>query len=165
MNRGILAERLANGMKKAWEATKKEPVSAGAIDWKIEQVYLPPAEFIRELKEKAGSLDTALLRKSAKKIAYFTRCQEGKKIDIECLSLGRARILFMPGELFVEYQLAAKSMRSDLFVAMAAYGEDGPGYIGTAIAYKQGGYEPTASNVDEKAEGILMESIRKLLKK
>ncbi len=80
-----------------------------------------------------------------------------------CLSLGSARILNMPGELFVEYQLAAKAMRPDLFVTMAAYGDDGPAYIGTAIAYKQGGYEAGASNVTPEAEGILMGAIRKLL--
>jgi hypothetical protein len=165
VNRGILAERLADGMKKAWESTKREPVNSEAIEWKIEPVLLPPAESIKELKEKAGVKDTVLLRASAKKLAYFQRCQEGKKIDVECLSLGRARILFMPGELFVEYQLAAKAMRPDLFVAMAAYGEDGPAYIGTSIAYKQGGYEPTVSSVNAEAEGILMESMRKLLKK
>jgi len=59
--------------------------------------------------------------------------------------LGRAlsahAISLPPGELFVEYQLAAKKMRNDLFVTMAAYGDGGPGYIPTAIAFKQGGYE------------------------
>ena len=54
---------------------------------------------------------------------------------------GRARVLHMPGELFVEYQLAAQKLRPDLFVAMAAYGDYGPGYIGTEVAYPQGGYE------------------------
>ena len=44
----------------------------------------------------------------------------------------------MPGELFVEYQLAAKAERKDLFVAMAAYGDYGPYYIGTAVAYTEG---------------------------
>jgi hypothetical protein len=48
--------------------------------------------------------------------------------------------LHLPGELFVEYQLAAKARRPDLFVALAAYGDFSPGYIGTAIAYEQGGY-------------------------
>ena len=47
----------------------------------------------------------------------------------------------MPGELFVEYQLFAQRLRPDLFVAMAAYGDYSPGYIGTRIAYTQGGYE------------------------
>jgi len=56
-------------------------------------------------------------------------------------------VLHMPGELFVEYQLAAQRMRPNDTVCMAAYGDYGPGYIGTQIAYTQGGYEtsPRAS--------------------
>ena len=71
----------------------------------------------------------------------------------------------MPGELFVEYQLAAKAMRRDLHVAMTAYGDYGPGYIGTAAAYREGGYEtsPRSSGVDERAEPILMAAIKTLL--
>jgi len=65
-----------------------------------------------------------------------------------------------------EYQLAAKAERPDLFVAMAAYGDYGPGYIGTAVAYQQGGYEVTeyaSSNVAPEVEGVLMTAIKKLL--
>jgi hypothetical protein len=82
------------------------------------------------------------------------------------LKLGRGRILHLPGELFVEYQLAAKAQRPDLFVAMAAYGDYAPWYIGTAIAYEQGGYEtePRSSNVAPQAEDMLLGAIRKLLK-
>jgi hypothetical protein len=66
--------------------------------------------------------------------------------------LGNGRIVFMPGELFVEYQLAAQAMRPHSFVAMAAYGEYGPEYIGTKIAYSQGGYE--TSNVSHTAPEV-----------
>jgi len=54
--------------------------------------------------------------------------------------LGRARILHLPGELFVEYQLAAKAMRSDLFVTMAAYGDYAPWYIARRPPTNKGGY-------------------------
>jgi hypothetical protein len=72
----------------------------------------------------------------------------------------------MPGELFVEYQLAAKKMRPDLKIAMAAYGDYGPGYIGTEVAYAEGGYETrtTSSFVAPQVEGVITEAIRKLLK-
>ena len=71
----------------------------------------------------------------------------------------------MPGELFVEYQLAAKKMRSDLKIAMAAYGDYGPAYIGTEVSYAEGGYEnrPTSSFVAPQVEGVIMGAIRKLL--
>jgi hypothetical protein len=56
-------------------------------------------------------------------------------------------------------------MRADLHVAMAAYGEYGPGYIGTARAYDEGGYETSkpASDVAPEVEGVLMDAMRKLL--
>src|SRR5690606_36892948 len=98
---------------------------------------------------------------------WLRRAQAGKTIDVACLSLRNSRMLFMPGELFVEYQLAAKAERPDLFVAMAAYGDLGPGYIGTTMAYEKGGYEVSdrASNVAPEVEGLLMKAISKLLKK
>ena len=70
----------------------------------------------------------------------------------------------MPGELFVEYQLAAQKLKPDAFVCMAAYGDYGTGYIGTAEAYTQGGYETgIVSRVTPRAEAILMEAVRELL--
>ncbi|MEX1239361.1 MAG: hypothetical protein WEB30_06575 [Cyclobacteriaceae bacterium] len=144
-NRGVLAERLADGMKRAWEATVREPIITNAAAWLTEPVALKP----NTLKGDDNP--------------YVRRYNAGGKIDLHCLALGRARILFMPGELFVEYQLAAKAMRPDLFVAMAAYGDYGPGYIPTAKAFKEGGYEPGASRVTPQAEEVLMTGIRKFL--
>jgi hypothetical protein len=71
----------------------------------------------------------------------------------------------MPGELFVEYQLAAQKMKPGSFVAMAAYGDYGPGYIGTKVAYTQGGYETgIVSRVAPDVEQVLMDAMRHLLK-
>ena len=72
----------------------------------------------------------------------------------------------MPGELFVEYQLKAQKLTPDLFVAMAAYGDYAPGYIGTEIASGQGGYETShrASRVAPAVEGVLIDAVKKLLK-
>jgi hypothetical protein len=66
--------------------------------------------------------------------------------------------------LFVEYQLAAKAMRPDLNVMMAAYGDYGPGYIGTERAYQEGGYETQASssNVDPSVESLLIDVLGQL---
>ncbi|MEP1647655.1 MAG: hypothetical protein ABJK10_26045, partial [Rhodopirellula bahusiensis] len=55
--------------------------------------------------------------------------------------------------------------RPDLKVAMAAYGDYGPGYIGTEEAYGQGGYETSqrASKVAPAVETVLMKGVQKLL--
>lgn len=168
-NRQILADRVAEGMRLAWESTKKSPLSAQDVAWNVEPVVLPVAEHL-----DAAELQKTLEDKQAEPGARYTagqrliwlkRCQSGETIDIGCLSLGNARVLHMPGELFVEYQLAAQKLRTDLFVAMAAYGEYGPGYIGTEVAYSQGGYETSAraSKVAPEVEGVLMGAVKKLL--
>ena len=86
------------------------------------------------------------------------------QIEMSCLTLGPALILHMPGELSVEYQLAAQKMRPHDFVAMAAYGDYGPGYICMAAHYSQGGYEPTASRVGPAVQGVLFAAMKELLK-
>jgi hypothetical protein len=168
-NRFVLAQRLADGMKRAWAETKKEPITADQIKWTIEAVSIPPAAHLTKDKLTAYMMatnQTFITRGAASRLAYVERSNGGHKLVISCLSLGRARILHMPGELFVEYQLAAKAQRPDLFVAMAAYGDYGTWYIGTSKSYAEGGYEtsPGATNVGPEAEPILRAAISNLLK-
>jgi hypothetical protein len=55
-------------------------------------------------------------------------------------------------------------MAPDRFVAMAAYGDYGPGYIGTEIAYWEGGYETgPASRTSPSVEGVLTHALETLL--
>ncbi len=101
----------------------------------------------------------------ADRLGWLRRRREGRPIDLQLLRAGRLRVLHLPGEAFVEFQLAAKAMRPDLTVAVAAYGDYGPGYIGTARAYDEGGYETSdrASNVTATAEAELLRAIKVLL--
>jgi hypothetical protein len=100
---------------------------------------------------------------TARDLAFLRRMTSGHKIPLTCLEIGPARVVHMPGELFVEYQLAAQKMRPEAFVAMAAYGDAAPTYIGTRIAYSQGGYEPTRSRVSFDVEEVLLPAIAELL--
>jgi hypothetical protein len=169
-NRLILAQRLAAGMRRAWQSTKREPIAGTNVSWEIEQVAIPPAKHLTAAELEAqlkGHAAPFVAGGGASRLAWLRRCQAGHQIDVACLALGRARILHLPGEPFVEYQLAAKADRPDLFVAVAGYGDYAPWYIGTAVAYGQGGYEtsPSASNVAPEVEGILSGVIRKLLQR
>jgi len=168
ITRWLLAQRLADGMRRAWEATQKVPLAAADVNWSVVSVTLPPATHLKEAELEAAmrESDKVLQPIVTAQLAWLQRCQAGHQMDVCCLRLGRARVLHMPGELFVEYQLAAKEMRSDLFIAMAAYGDYGPGYIGTAAAYEQGGYEtgPRASSVAPGVEDVLLEGLRELLR-
>jgi len=140
-NRRILAERLADGMRRAWDATKREPLSPNRVGWTVEPVSLPVSKDLDEakLQEQLKSRDARFMAVGGpSKLAWVQRSREGRQIDVTCLKLGRARVLHLPGELFVEYQLNAKAERPDLFVAMAAYGDYGPWYIGTGRGLRPG---------------------------
>lgn len=165
-NRLILAERLADGMKRAWESTQREPITPASILWTVEPVKLIPAAGIEKLEASMKTETPVFVANNISKLVWLQRLKAGKTIDISSLTAGKVRILHLPGEPFVEYQLAAKAARPDLFVAVAGYGDYGVGYIGTAVAYPQGGYETgQASGVTAEAEEILMKAIRKLLQK
>ena len=126
-------------------------------------LHLVRPQLQSELEDE--STKPAVRLNTAKKLAFLQRLSEGEKIAVSCLEIGDLRVLFMPGELFVEYQLAAQAMRPDLEVLMAAYGEYGTGYIGTRVAYPQGGYEVSerASNVADTTELRLVQAMRTLL--
>ncbi len=126
-------------------------------------------------------------------IAWWDRYEAGRKIDIACLRINNVAVLHLPGEPFIEFQLAAQKMaaeaaergqvrlpqsgpagalgtiepdpfRTNPFVTVAGYGDGGPAYIPTVAAYPQGGYEVTMAWVGPKAEGMLNAAMRQLLR-
>jgi len=170
-NRPALAQRVADGMKSAWDHTERVPVQAADLRWKTTEVALPLRDRLEDETVLVRNLENPKLDvrnriRAARDLAYARRVKSGYKTPLSCLKLGPVCVLHMPGELFVEYQLAAQKMQEDNLVCMAAYGDLGPGYIGTAIAYTQGGYETgIVSRTSPDVEAVLMAAIRELLKK
>ena len=100
---------------------------------------------------------------AAFQLAWLKR--QDRPIEIGCLDFGgTVFVLHLPGEAFIEYQLAAQKMRPDKAVFVASYGDDGCGYIPTASGYLQGGYEPTVALAGPQGEAILLQAMAKLLK-
>ncbi len=167
-NRPLLAQRLADGMKQAWDSTKKSPLTANDVDWKVKPVLLPLRDTLDEatltgiLQNPRAKLTDRI--RAARDLNYLQRTTAGKTIDLTRLQLGSAQIIHMPGELFVEYQLAAQKLAPNDFICMAAYGDQGPGYIGTTIAYSQGGYETgRVSRTAPEVEATLMLALKELV--
>jgi hypothetical protein len=169
-NRQILADRVAQAMSKAFGSVKKFPVQGSDLGWKSEAVALPVAahlvesQLVATLEDRSAKVTERA--KAANDLVWLRRCKSGGTIDVSCLKLGPVRLLQLPGELFVEYQLDAQADRPDKFVALAAYGDYAPGYIGTEVAYGQGGYEtqPRSSLVAPGVEHVLTEAIHRLLR-
>ncbi len=169
-NRPILAGRLANGMSAAWNATQRTPISGSEVGWRAVEANLPLSTLLADETPLLALLDNASARPSdrvraAADLVWARRTKAGQPIQMSCLRLGPNCVLHMPGELFVEYQLAAAAMKPQATVCMAAYGDYGPGYIGTEIAYSQGGYETSyVSRVAPQVEKVILQALVELLK-
>jgi hypothetical protein len=168
-NRPILAQRLELGMKQALESESRHAISASNVSWRSRDVLLPVTTQLQlpDVQQIVEDSSKTIKERiyAATQLVWMRRCEAKDPITLQCLQLGPARILHLPGELFVEYQLAASAMLPESFVAVAAYGDYAPNYIGTAIAYEQGGYETEArsSLVSPEVEGVLIDAIQDLL--
>ncbi len=167
--RPVLAQRIATAMTAAKAAEK--PVPFSDVRWLSESVALPLREGagFAESELTAAIANTALDSKQranhARYLAFYRLTKADRRIDLTSLRLGPFSIVHMPGELFVEYQLAAAAERRNELVATAAYGDYGPMYIGTSSSYAEGGYETSAvSRVAPSVEDVLLSSVRSLLR-
>jgi hypothetical protein len=166
-NRPLLRDRIYNAMVAAWKATVLQPLAKG-WQWRYRAVRFPPrrepafsAAESRKVLENP-QLPAVRRNNAAFQLSWLRRLQI--PIEINCLDFNdEVLALFLPGEAFVEYQLAAQKMRPDAFVFTVAYGDGGMGYIPTARAFLEGGYEPTVALAAPESEELLLRTIEELL--
>jgi hypothetical protein len=165
-NRPVLRDRIYQAMTAAWKATVRHPISGW--EWRALGIKLPArAEKSFGAEESRRVLDGAGEPKSRRgnaafQLAWLKRIE--RPIEATCLDFGKAAVVHLPGEPFVEYQHHAQEQRQDAFVCVAGYGDGGPGYIPTAAAYLEGGYETTVALAGPASERLLRDAIAKLLK-
>jgi hypothetical protein len=158
-----LAGRLHDAMRAALSATRREPLRRA-------ELRLTEVRF-----EAAGEADEKVLAdpqasrgkrlSHALGLSWKKRVAEGRPVDVASLDLGAARILLLPAESFVSFQLAAQALLPDSLVAVAAYGECGPGYLPTERARREGfveehGYCWTAPGAEDRLLAAIREVLR-----
>ena len=164
--RVALAERLLAGMEASVAATKLLP--AGPIRWRTYPLLLPRrtdpgfdlADCLACLKDRKV-FPVVRLYGGAVRTAFHQR--SGRPIELSSLAIGNVHIVHLPGEPLIDFQLFAQGLKPAHFVAVAGYGDCGPGYICPAKAYREGGYEPTDSCVTPAAEELTKKAIAALL--
>ena len=168
-NRGVLAERLRQAMAQAWKTTKRQPLRK--LDVRVENVTLPPRS---DAAFTTASLESKLISTTPKfqqclaamGLSWRGRSDSGRPIQIPSVDFGGAQLLLLPGEAYVEFQLAAQSLRSDSFVCVAGYGDGATGYIPTQKHINE--MDPNLIDwcwVDPGAEAELLAAMRKVLKR
>ena len=163
--RSELTERLYASMEASVAATRFKPLDE--IRWFSVPLRLPPRTdpgyTLADNRAKMADLklNTIARIRAATRVAFTERIDE--PIDLGVLWLGDVPIVHLPGESMIEFQLFAQQLKPDGFVAVAAYGDLGPGYICTEKSFSEGGYEPTASRAGMKSEWVLKKAIKELL--
>jgi len=159
---------LLAGMRESIASTRVSAVSS--LDWKTADVRFAvrkepvfAEERLRKDLADPKAPDAARL-KAALGLAWYGRLKDRPGVDCSRLRVGPATILHLPGEVFVEYQLYAQSLRPAEFIAVAAYGEGGPGYVCLDGSAAEGGYEPTGSYVGPPSEARLKSTLEELLR-
>jgi hypothetical protein len=164
--RDELTARLLAGMEAAVTSTRLVP--AKNVTWRIVPVLLPlrtdaaySVEASRATMANPKLSPSQRIYAGAMRVAFAQRSKQ--PIDLSVLAIGPVRIVHLPGEAMIDFQLFAQSLLPEQFVAVAAYGDCGPAYICTERAFTEGGYEPTDSLVAPRSESVLKAAIRELL--
>lgn len=144
---------LGSAVLKACE--QLEPVSSTplkalseTIDLQLRKVMPSEIAASRKLLQTPPppNVDFTLDRVNAKKImAIGERNAEELHLEIQAISVGSVAFVGIPGELFVELGLEIVKESPFLHTYVLELANGNIGYIPTAKAFKEGGYEPTSS--------------------
>jgi len=131
-HRVVLAERLHAAMIAAWTDTKRHPIQR--YDYRVASLRLEPRNdsgfTVPDLEEKLTAESNPLKQcLAAMGLSWRRRIDAGRPIQVPAIDFGGAQLLLLPGEAYVEFQLAAQQMRPDSFVCVAGYGDGATGYI------------------------------------
>ncbi|MEX0586811.1 MAG: hypothetical protein WD176_09210 [Pirellulales bacterium] len=114
-NRAVLADRIQQAMIAAWKDTKKHELRQ--IRYHVTSLQLDPRseagftaeDLQRTLSTAEKPFDQCL---AAMGLSWRKRCALGQSIEVPAIDFGAAQWLLLPGEAYVEFQLAAQAARA-----------------------------------------------------
>ena len=165
-NRALLAERIHAAMVASEQAAKRAPLPR--VEWRSRPVVLKANPVFSEERMMKVIENTAtapgIRIGAAMRVAFIRQSAASVPIHFTSLHLGDdVRLLHLPGEAFIEYQLFAQQQNPAAFMATASYGDGGPGYIPLEKSFAEGGYEPTWAFAAPESEQQMKTAITELL--
>lgn len=167
-DRAALATRLHDAIVRSLSGGQRYPVAR--CDFRLEPLALEPRQdkgfSIPELESRliasSKPFDQCL---AAMGLSWQRRIATGHPLQLPLLDLGSAQLLVLPGETYVEFQLAAQRFCPDRFICVAGYGDGATGYIPTDAHFQEG--DTNLSDwcwVAPGSEARLLHSLRRLLR-
>ena len=164
--RGVLADRLYQAMRDASQSLTRMPIKSFAF--RCETFQLPfhegeefeRASMMKVLQKTDADVRDRIL--AAMGLSSLNRIESGQPIDLPCLDFGTAKLVLLPGEAFVGYQLMAQSLYPNSYVMAIGYGECWPGYIPTKQAFDEG-FNHGWRWVGRGSEAIIRDALHRVL--
>lgn len=163
-NRPVLADRIYQGMVRAWENTRRCPLDRAAL--RVSPLNLVPKNFggysIEDSKRTVADTAAKTFHRNlaAMNLSWRARVEAGRAVDVPVVDFGSAKFLILPGESFVQYQLTAQGFSPDAPVVVVGFGECAPGYVPSAVASTEGYNEESWCWVEPGAEPLITEALR-----
>lgn len=163
--RPVLVQRMYDGLVRS--ERDLQPAAIEHVAWRTAEILPPPRSTF-----SADALQTQLADKTAAGAirgraaytrAWLTRLQQQIPVVLSALHVNGVRLLHLPGECFVEYQLRAQQLQPSCFVATAAYGDGGTWYVPVKEEYSKGGYEPSVAFSDPAIDDLLTQGMTEIL--
>jgi hypothetical protein len=139
-NRPVLADKIYNAMIAAWKSTRRFPLTN--VRFRSAALHLEPrndagftvAELQQRLTKDRKPFGQCL---AALGLSWKHRADAGATVTVPAIDLGKAQLVLLPAESYVEFQLWAQKLRPNDFIMVMGYGECGPGYIPIDRAFKE----------------------------
>ena len=130
-------------------------------------------------RQRSDGTDRATVRTTecdwfgAEEVVVLAKAQQEGRLDvvastvmpaeIQIISVGQWKFVGWPGEIFIEYALALKAKSPNTFIANLANG-DLQGYLVTAEAAAEGGYEASNAMFSHESGQILVDKTLDMIK-
>ena len=162
-----LTKRLYEGIVASEAQLERSELKSQKLTWKTAEI-LPPSRssfHAQALAELIATKSESVVNRnrSSYTLSWLQRVKKQTPIVLSSLHVGSTKLLHLPAEMFVEYQLRAQRLQPDDFVCTAAYGDGGPWYIPVKEEYPNGGYEVSVAFCEPDVDDVVTEGMKRIL--
>lgn len=169
----FMGKTISDVVVSLWDKT--QPLETGKVWGNVELIYIPTNmagfERIEECKTRLKEIELGLSepfktstdRSETRRIADFPAELLYQRVPVSVLCIGGAGFVGFGGEPFTKYIKMVREKGGDMLMFTACQAGGGQGYLPTAEAYAQGGYEARSSRFDPCLEKQLTDCTEKNL--
>ena len=163
--RPVLTKRLYDGIVAS--ESKLERAAVKSLAWKTAEILPPPRSSLHAemIAQQIATKTNAVVDRNRPSymLSWLRRVEQKIPIVLSSLHLDGVKLLHLPAESFIEYQLRAQSLANDDFVCTAAYGDGGPWYIPVKEEYANEGYEVSVAFCEPDIDDLMTEGMKRIL--